>query len=359
MTICEFDREITLDEFSLNLVNYIGRDRYPLNGTIELTPRCSVNCVHCYINEAPGDEAVKAAELTTDQWKDLLDQMEKAGTLFLMITGGEPLLRPDFDEIFQYARRKGMIVTLFTNGTMLTKEKAKMLANWNLDQIEISIYGGTKETYEKVSRTPGSFERCMAGIENALEAGLKLSLKTILLKENVHELELMRKITEDHGLKFRYDGTLWPRLNGDTAPFDHQVASQVMLDLDISDPSRNEAWMKAKNLAGDMIFRNESTISCAASTRSFHIDAFGCLNVCMMLRTGQYNLKAMGFKEAWEAIGVVRSWRRSRESKCQNCDATAFCMQCPALSHLVFNDYETIVDSICFSAKQRKLLFNN
>jgi MoaA/NifB/PqqE/SkfB family radical SAM enzyme len=195
MTLCEFDREITLDEFSLNILNSIGNDRYPLSGTIELTPRCNINCVHCYINEAAGDETIKAKELTTSLWKEILDQMAEAGTFFLMITGGEPLLRPDFDEIFQYARWKGMIVTLFTNGTMLSQEKAQMLAEWNLDQMEISLYGGTKECYEAVTRTPGSFERCMTGIRNALDAGLNLALKTIVLKENLHELALMQEIT--------------------------------------------------------------------------------------------------------------------------------------------------------------------
>ena len=128
MTICEFDHEMTLDEFSLNVLKFIGSSRYPLSGTIELTPRCSVNCVHCYINEAPGNIDVKSKELTTAQWIEILDQIENAGAFFLMITGGEPLLRPDFDEIFQYTRKKGLIVTLFSNGTLLTKEKALMLS---------------------------------------------------------------------------------------------------------------------------------------------------------------------------------------------------------------------------------------
>ena len=150
MTVCEFVNEITLDDFSLKMLDFIGPNRYPISGIIELTPRCSVNCVHCYINESPTDDLVRKAELTTSQWKTIIDQMESAGTLFLMITGGEPLLRSDFDEIFQYIRKKGLLVTLFSNGTLLSKQKAKMLANWNLNQLEITLYGGTRETYEKL-----------------------------------------------------------------------------------------------------------------------------------------------------------------------------------------------------------------
>lgn len=359
MSLCEFDTDITLDEFSRNVLDHIGSDRYPLSGTIELTPRCSVNCVHCYINEAAGDMAVRAKELTTDQWKDILDQMAEAGTFFLMITGGEPLLRSDFDEIFQYARRKGMIITLFTNGTLLSKEKAQMLADWNLDQLEISLYGGTKETYEAVTRTPGSFDRCLAGIQNALDAGLKLALKTVVLKENQHELALMQEITERFGLKFRYDGTIWPRLNGDLRTLEHQVPAEVMLNLDLTDPARKEAWQKAQRIAGDTILRDERVFSCNASLKSFHIDAFGNMNVCMMLRTNKFNLLEKTFKQVWNGIGEIRQWKRKKSSLCQSCDATVFCVQCPAFSHVVHGDFESIVEPICLAAKQRKVLFNN
>ena len=359
MSLCEFDADITLDVFSRNILDHIGNNRYPLSGTIELTPRCSVNCVHCYINEAAGDKAVRAKELTTYQWKDILDQMEEAGTFFLMITGGEPLLRPDFDEIFQYARRKGMIITLFTNGTMLSKEKAQMLADWNLDQLEISLYGGTESTYEAVTRTPGSFKRCMAGIRNALDVGLKLTLKTVVLKENQHELDLMQEITERFGLKFRYDGTIWPRLDGDMRTLEHQVPVEIMFGLDLSDPTRKKAWQKAQRMAGDAILRDERVFSCNASLKSFHIDAFGNMNVCMMLRTNKFNLLEKTFMQAWNEIGEIRQWTRKRRSPCQSCDATVFCVQCPAFSHVVHGDFESIVEPICQTAKQRKALFNN
>jgi len=359
MTICEFDHEMTLDEFSLNVLKFIGSSRYPLSGTIELTPRCSVNCVHCYINEAPGNIDVKSKELTTAQWIEILDQIENAGAFFLMITGGEPLLRPDFDEIFQYTRKKGLIVTLFSNGTLLTKEKALMLSEWNLDQIEISIYGGTKETYEKVTRVPGSYDRCMAGIKNALDAGLRLNLKTIVLKENLHELDLMRSITEEFGLKFRYDGTVWPRLDGSLEPLRHQIPSETLLNLDFTDEKRKSAWNKTQDLAGNSILRDERVFACNASVRSFHIDAFGYLNACMMTRSINYNVLELGFNKAWEEIGKIRKFRRSQPSKCLSCDATAFCSQCPALSHVYYGDFETIVDPICHLAKKRKALFNN
>ena len=103
---------------------------------------------------------------------------------------------------------------------------------------------------------------------------MKLALKTIVLEENFHELELMREITEEFGVDFRYDGSIWPRLNGDQSTWDHQVDVDKLLELDVSDVTRKEAWEKARKKAGDSILRNENIFACNAAIRTFHIDAW-------------------------------------------------------------------------------------
>ena len=212
---CSFDSVQNLDEWAEQLLAPLNGGRYPLSGSIDLTERCNLGCVHCYINQPAGDLDVRKGELSTAQWKEVLDQIAEAGCLFLLISGGEPLLRPDFAELFIYTRKKGMLVTLFTNGTLLTPEIVDVLAEWGLHAMEISLYGATPETYQKVTGQPGSFERCLRGIDLALSRGIKLDLKTVLLTLNQAELEQMKEITNRYGLGFRYDNTLWPRLNGD------------------------------------------------------------------------------------------------------------------------------------------------
>ncbi|MGB3904717.1 MAG: radical SAM protein, partial [Anaerolineae bacterium] len=151
-------------EFSNRLHDKLGGKRVPIAGSLELTFRCNLRCVHCYLGDTragiPGKQ-----ELTYAEIRDLLDQIVDEGCLWLLLTGGEPLVRPDFLDIYTYAKQKGLLVTLFTNGTLITPQIADYLQQWRPFVVEISLYGRTKETYEKVTGVPGSYERCMRGIQ--------------------------------------------------------------------------------------------------------------------------------------------------------------------------------------------------
>ena len=184
MMDCPTFPELNLSDWGADLHARMQGRRYPLGGTIELTERCNMRCLHCYINQPVHQQAARASELTTIQAVDILDQAADAGCLFLTITGGEPLLRPDFAGIYKHARQRGMLVTLFTNGTLLTPAIADLLADWRLQSVEITLYGATRETYEKVTQIPGSYTRCLKGIELLLERSLPLSLKSVLQRLN-------------------------------------------------------------------------------------------------------------------------------------------------------------------------------
>jgi len=136
---------------------------YPTSAQIELTYRCDLNCIHCYCK---GSEVKK--ELTACEWKDLIDQMHSAGTMWLTITGGEPLLRKDFIEIYAYAKKKGFFISLFTCGTLLDDETIRYLSENPPYSVEISLYGVKKETYEVIS---------LAGTVNAPSFRTSASIK--------------------------------------------------------------------------------------------------------------------------------------------------------------------------------------
>jgi MoaA/NifB/PqqE/SkfB family radical SAM enzyme len=114
---CSTFAELDLAEFGAVLQAQIKGRRIPLSGMFELTERCNLNCVHCYVNQPASSRVARARELTTDQVKRILDQAADAGCLFLTLTGGEPLLRPDFIEIYLHARKRGILASIFTNGT--------------------------------------------------------------------------------------------------------------------------------------------------------------------------------------------------------------------------------------------------
>jgi MoaA/NifB/PqqE/SkfB family radical SAM enzyme len=195
-----------------------AQGRTPLSMSLEVTERCNLNCQHCYINLPANHTAARQRELSTAECKRLFDELAAAGTLWLLLTGGELMLRRDFEEIYLYARNAGFILTIYTNGTMITPRRADFLAQYPPYELEITVYGATAETYETVTRVPGSFAKCMEGLRLLHERGLPVKLKTVLLTLNSHELLAMKAIADGYGWEFRYDGMIHPRLNGDRAP---------------------------------------------------------------------------------------------------------------------------------------------
>jgi radical SAM protein with 4Fe4S-binding SPASM domain len=352
---CSYEPELTLDQWTEQLLAPLEGRRYPLSGSIDLTERCNLACVHCYINQPPGDEVVRSGELTTAQWKTVLDQMAEAGCLFLLISGGEPLLRPDFSEIFIHARQKGMLVTLFSNATMLTPQIADLLKDWGLHAMEVSLYGATPATYEKVTRQPGAFERALRGIELVLSRGIKLDLKTIVLTLNLHELEEMKAITARYGLGFRYDSTLWPRLNGDHSNMSYEVSTEETLKLDMEDEERNNSWLETIDHFQGSLIRADKVFSCGAGHRSFHVGANGKLSPCIMLRYPSYDILTTGFAKAWEQMGYIRELKRQMHTDCETCEVAALCTQCPGWSQVENGDWETPAAGVCTLGKARSI----
>ncbi len=275
--------------------------------------------------------------------------MADAGCLFLLLTGGEVLLRPDFAEIYRHARGRGMLVSLFTNATLLTPAIADLLAYSRPQSIEITLYGATQQTYEAVTQVPGSYARCRRGIELLLERGLPLTLKSVLLTTNRHELAEMQTLAEEVGVKFRYDGTLWPRLDGGEQPYDHRLSLEEMLALDREDPERRRQWEETAALFGGQLVRAEYVYSCGAGLQTFHVDSAGRMSICTMSRRPSYDLRQMRFEEAWEALGTLRQQQRRLDTACRTCTAGGLCTQCPGWSQAVHGDDETPVD-LCMRA---------
>jgi len=277
-----------------------------------------------------------------------------AGCLFLLLTGGEPLLRPDFGDVYRYAKQKGLLVSLFTNGTLLTPRIADFLAEWRPQAIEITLYGATQETYERVTGVPGSYARCMRGIELALDRKLRLNLKSILVKENRHELEAMIALTDRLGVQFRFDAVLFPRLDGRQTPWAHRLSPDEVVALDRQYSKRQEEFDRLHRQFAAIAVRSEYVYTCGAGTRSFHIDRSGQLSLCMMARRPAYDLVHGSFQEGWNLFAsALLKKKRTLPTACTSCTVGALCTQCPAWSQLVYGDDETPVLYVCEMGRLR------
>jgi len=322
-------------------------------GSLELTYRCNLDCVQCYCNLPPNDRAARSQELSLAEMGDLLDQMAAEGCLWLLLTGGEPLLRSDFLEVYAYAKRAGLLVTLFTNGTLLSTEVADYLAEWPPRRVEVTLNGVTRETFEMVTRVAGSYDRCMRGIELLLERGLPLCLKTTVTKVNVHELWETKKYVEGLGLEHRFDAMLIPRLDGSREPCELRLTPGELVKLDMAD---DERWREVERLGHDLwgVVRGDDLYVCGAGERSFHVDPYGRLALCAISRGHTYDLRRFSFRAAWtEFIPWVRSLKMEQDVLCRKCPAIGLCGQCPGWSYLEHGDLETPSEYVCAVGRAR------
>ncbi len=348
---CIAQPEIGLDEWATRLLAPLGNKRYPLSATMELTDRCNLNCVHCYINQPVNSKVAMARELGTEQVKAILNQMAESGTLFVMLTGGELLLRPDFEEIYLHARHLGLIVTIFTNGTLIDERIADLFAKVPPRSVEITLEGATAEVFESVTRVKGSYKDCLRGIKLLHDRGIKTKVKTVLLTLNQQELPAIIELAETLGVSHRYDSTIWPRLDGGQSPYRYRLSPELSLDFDLADSLRTEERYKSGKKMVGVSARRFQAVSCGAGFRSYHIDSAGNLSACMMLRKPSYNLLKMPFVEAWDRLGEVRKIQRVKHTECENCFANNLCSQCAGWSQMVHNDYETPDTFVCLSGK--------
>ena len=341
-------REIGILEYSKYLRIDNAKKRLPLHGEMELTYRCNNRCVHCFVNKGSNDRKEIVNEMSYGEICHLLDEMVEEGCLWLVLTGGEPLLREDFLDIYTYAKSKGLLITLFTNGTLIDPYVADFLTEWPPYSIEISIYGMTKGTYERVTRVPGSHEGCLRGIQCLVERKLPLKLKTMILTINRHELKDMRAFAEDLGLMFRYDPILNARIDGDRSPLRFRIPPADVVALDLEDGRR---YSEMKSLCEEFSgpYRNpEYLYGCGAGINSFHIDPYGNLGLCTMSRRPRYSLRKGSFKEGWhDFLPEVRAQKPEGEYKCAQCDLLVLCGQCPGLSQLEYGDEERPVQYLC------------
>jgi len=331
----------------------------PFQASLELTERCNYRCVHCYINQPAGNATLRQQELTLAEWQHILDQMERVGVLWLLITGGEPLLRPDFPEVYLYAKHKGLHVTLFTNGSLITPDIADFLAANPPWEMEITLYGATAETYEAVTGIPGSYERCIRGIELLLERKVALNLKTMALTLNVHEIPVMKAMAENWGTHYRYDSNIHARLNQAHSPLAYRLSPEAIVKLELADAKRMEQWREFCNKPWGKV-DPEALFTCGAASKTFHVDSYGGLYPCMMVRWLRYDLRGGALEEAMTSfLPEVRRMRLDHSRTCRECALLIPCKICPGWAYTSSGDPEAPDPFRCAIAQLRRETLEN
>jgi len=327
----------------------ILNERIPLTGSMELTWRCNLRCAHCYVTACSSYAGLAGrTELSTAEFCRIIDEVTAEGCLSLLLTGGEPLLRSDFLDIYRHAKRRGILLILFTNGTLLNRGIAEELREWPPRRVEITLYGRTQETYERVTGIPGSHAHCMAGIELLLEHEIPVQLKTMVMTLNRHELGAMQDLAASLGVEFRYDALLNGCLDSSSAPRQYRLPPEEVVALDVADADRLGQWRAFFDRYSRVERDPHALFVCGAGLSSFHVDPVGRMSICMMVRKDQYDLRSGSFRDGWRGHARdVRFRTLTSDHGCNHCRLSSVCTQCPGWSQLESGEELAPIDYLC------------
>jgi len=341
------------EDYLADFTRRVMAARIPIDGSMELTHRCNLRCVHCYLGDQGTIRGHRREELSSRQVRDLIDELVEAGTLNFTFTGGDPMVRKDFPALYTYAVKKGLLVTVFCDGVLINERIMEVFDEFPPRGIEISIYGASRETYENITQVKGSFERCMAGIERLHAHGHRFTLKSVLMTANRHELDGMRALAKSYGAKFYFDTAIFPCLphgdNGahaqvqapansvDVALPSLQEPMALRLDPDdaaaaqVSDPDKvrelAELYVRTRNIP-----ESDRLYVCGAGQTTFHVDPYGNLQPCTISTNVDYNIREGGFLKGWNGpVAAIREIKSSADSSCRSCDKQSMCNGCPAM----------------------------
>lgn len=339
------------------------------NFVLEITARCNHNCRHCYINLPASDQTAKDRELTTGEIDRISDEAVQMGAMWCLITGGEPLLRSDFPDIYMLLKRKGLLVSVFTNASLISKEHITLFKQYPPRDIEVTVYGVTKETYERVTRQPGSFEAFTRGLDLLFKSDVKVRLKAMAVHSNVSEMQeidrFCRKRTKDY---YHFDPQLHLRVDGNPVRNEEirseRLSPDEIVTLERSDPERSqilEKFCKQHVLSEPHVFISNSNhlLRCGAGRGSFEVGYDGRFRLCSSLRAPgtTYDFRSGSLidflKNHVPRVQAMTSDRKSFLETCSRCHLTNLCLWCPAHAHLETGEMDAPVAYFCEVAHAR------
>ena len=328
--------------------------RVPLSGILELTSRCNLRCIHCYLGPQEEQRSQRSREMSTERVKSVIDEIVDHGCLYLVITGGDPMVRKDFPQIYRHAKEKGLLVTVFCDGILVSDAIVALFREYPPFNVDVSVYGATAETYETVTRVPGSFPRFLRGLDRLRNGGIPYSLKTVLMTVNKHELDAMRRMADDRGVTFRMDSAIFPCLpTHDHEPLDLRVPPEESVELELSDPRQVEQWIDYVDGRKDQP-ASDKLYTCGAGVTNFYVDPFGYASPCLMTTQYRYSLGDESFASLWAQKLVQLRSKKPREGYgCNTCEMKTACTGCPAFNYQENGAEDRKSDYVCETTRHR------
>ena len=343
-----------------------ARQRIPVSGTFELTPRCNLSCKMCYIHMSGEEQASRGRELTTEEWLEVGRRAVDAGMIYLLITGGEPLLRPDFVTIYSEMVKMGVVVSVNTNGTLITPEILDCFAKHPPETVNVTLYGASPETYGGLCGVRGGFEKAFAGVRALKEAGVRVAINTTFTTRNAGDMEALAAFAREVGVPIRTAAYTFPpvrnrhedsRINLTAeeqgilnARFEYLTSTAEQVASKVTYLKRVLAEEEARP-KGDLPARGKPT-ACMAGRGMFWMAWNGEMYPCGMLSeyAAPLDRRTMDFKAMWEATRD-RTETIYLPALCDGCALRRVCPSCAAVTHSNHGNTEVLVEDMCTYTK--------
>ncbi len=342
--------------------NAAAPPRLLLEVQLDLTYRCSNHCRHCWLWE-PSSPEVRDRELSTDEIRRIADEARQLGCQRWSISGGEPMLRDDFVEVFDYLTTVTRGYSLNTNGTLITPQIAQLMRRKGMKMV--ALYGATAQTYDAVTRHPGGFEQAMRGMALLREAGASFVVQLIPMRSNWHEWEQMLALADSLSPHKRV-GAPWLYLSACADPKVNAEIIRQRLDpadvitLDEPRPACGDDKDAPHGPPSDFLFAK-----CIASRRNIHIDPYGLVSWCSFIKDPELrvDLRQVSLRDAWERAipsmaTKVRGGEEFREH-CGSCEQFYTCRWCGVYAKLETGRYSAPVPYLCEVAREAERFQRN
>ena len=305
----------------------------PLGVHLDVTYRCNERCIHCYLDH---DDH---GELTTEEMKDVLDQLAEAGTFFLTLSGGEVLMRRDFFQVLEHARKLQFNVRIKTNGVMIHEKEAERMRALGVEQVQISVYSHRPAVHDAITKLPGSLKRSVDAIRFIKSQGLKVTVANVLMTGNSGDHAGVQALARELGATYTLDPTITPRMDGDTSILNLRIPGTELESVFHNEAlvGNVEEFCAPPPKPGDEILDG---YPCSAGHTAAYITPYGDVFPCVQFPLPCGNVRRQKFLDIWQnspELNDVRSIHARDLPVCSTCNHVGTCTRCPGLAYMEGN----------------------
>ena len=345
-----------LNPIEQSICNKADLARIPIAGNIELLPLCNMDCKMCFAKMTREQMNAHAPMHTYKEWLEIAKEMNKAGMLFLLLTGGEPFLYPNFKELYLGLKKMGIIVSINTNGTLINKEIVEYLASDPPRRLNITLYGANDETYGKLCNNPKGFTQVINNIKMLQEKNIDIKLNCSLTPLNIHEQEKMYKIAENLGLPIEMGYYMFPPTRKNNinnvsyrlSPSQAAVARFTYEKLKRDDKQMLEYVNYALNTYESFKQTEPYTTgyTCRSGNSVFWVNYDGTMSACSFTNDYQINIFENEFVYSWNKL-IEHVSNSKLSKKCHYCKERILCGRCAAAAYAETGDINGVPEYYC------------